>query len=374
MKILLVVKDMEHSNGGVCTHLLMLIKEYKKQGHFVLLAYDGSDYEDEIKQLGIETVTNIPLKKTGTSLLAFIKTYKRLVKVCKDMQIDIIHLHTQSCIPIAHAIQKRLGTPFVWTNHVDDIPQVKVLKLFHRLFKFPIISVSEELKRDLEKRLAIEEKYVTVIPNGINLELYTPLNDFEKNNAKEKYKIVDTEYNVGILSRVVYNKGQDILVRAIDKFQQNNPNISVHLLIAGSIQNEQWYKSEVLEYAIQNNIKLSYLGFQNPRDIFGVIDVFVLPSRKEGFGIVCIEAMAMKCPVIRSKSPGWSEMQEFANVIEIEDVIGLSKALECAYNHEDIETNKQKAYEEVLKRYTSEAMSNSTLYYYNEIIRNKTME
>lgn len=370
MNILILVKNMEYENGGVCTQILTLSKEYKKLGHRVLMVADGNDFQNETEKIGIEFFNNIKMKKIRLNPFSFISAYISIKKIVEREKIDIVHCHTQSALPIAYLIKKRIKIPYVWTNHIDDIPQAKVLREFHKIMKFPIISVSDELKKDLMERFSINERYITVIYNGIDLEKYHPLPESEKAEKQKNMGILPNEYNICLLSRVAYNKGQDLLVRAIKKVRNRLPEIQIHLILAGSIEQPEWYEKEVFRYCNDNNLKVSYVGFKEPRDVFGVCDLFVLPSRKEGFGIVCIESLAMKCPVIRSNSPGWNVMKDYCNIININDVDGLADAIECAYkDKENLHSKTIKGYHAVINKFSSRIMAEKTLKLYQDIIQ-----
>lgn len=360
---------MEYSNGGVCTQILTLAKEYILNGHKVVLVAEGTDFLDRINEIGIIYIDDVKMKSIRFNPLSFYSAYREIKSVIMDYKIDFIHVHTQSALPIVHFLKKKTEVPFVWTNHIDAIPNPQILKWFHRLMKFPIISVSESCKQDLIRRFDIKNKYIRVIPNGIDLNDFRPLSDEEKEQLIQNLGINKENYNICLLSRVAYNKGHDILVKAIKRINENGKINNIHLIIAGSMQEKEWYESEVKGYSQKNNVNIQYVGFQKPRDIFGIADLFVLPSRKEGFGMVCIEALAMHCPVVRSNSPGWNEMVEYTRVVDINDINGLADAIEKAYIEED-QTRKltYAGYQAVLDVFNSKAMANRTMEVYQDII------
>lgn len=372
MNILMIVKNMEYENGGVCTQILTLSKEFISRGHKVVLVADGNDFMDETCAIGIQHYDNVKMKKVRLNPCSLIKAYKQIKKIVKKEKINIIHCHSQSALPIACAIKAVLHTPYVWTNHIDDIPQPQVLKLFHHIMKFPIISVSDELKQDMKERFSVDKKYITVIYNGIDLEKYQPLTEDEKAEMRKELSINPKEYNICVLARIAYNKGQDIMVRALRKLENEHKDIKVHLILAGSIEQPDWYEKNVQGYIKKEGIKVSYVGFRSPRDMFGVSDLFVLPSRKEGFPMACVEALAMKCPVVRTSTPGWRAMREYCRVTKIDDVDGLAQAIWKAYHLGDQTRDMtQKGYETVQTRLNSIAMSEETLKVYDRILTAK---
>lgn len=372
MNILMIVKNMEYENGGVCTQILTLSKEFISRGHNVVLVAEGNDFMDETSIIGINYYDNVEMKKVRLNPKSLIKAYKQIKDIVKKEKIDIIHCHSQSALPIAYVIKIVLNIPYVWTSHINDIPQPQMLKLFHHFMKFPIISVSDELKQDMINRFSVDKKYITVIYNGIDLRKYTPLTEKEKIEVRKNLNLSPDEYNICVLARIAYNKGQDILVRALSKLEKEHKGIKVHLILAGSIEQPDWYEKNVQRYIKKEGLKVSYVGFRNPRDVFGVSDLFVLPSRKEGFPMACVEALAMKCPVVRTTTPGWRAMREYCRVINIDDVNGLAQAIWKAYYLGDYTREMtQKGYEAVQTRLNSVSMAKQTLRVYDLILGSK---
>lgn len=369
MNILFLVKDMEYANGGVCTQILTLAKEYIQSGNKVLLVAEGTDFEEDIHRIGINYIDDIKMKSVRFNPFSFLLAYKAIRKLVKLNEIDIVHVHTQSALPIVYLLKKSTGIPYIWTNHIDDIPHPRILKQFHRLMKFPIISVSESCREDLIDRFNIDKRYIKVIPNGINLNNFTELSSEERHQLNKEFRIDSNNYNICILSRVAFNKGHDILVRAIKLIQQRGTISNIRLIVAGSMQEKEWYDKEVHSFSEQNNIELNYIGFRSPRDIFGIADLFVLPSRKEGFGMVCIEALAMHCPVVRSNSPGWNEMVDYARVVKIGDIPALADAIEDAYKNKEKTLKMTEAgFQAVKSVFNSSAMAESTMNIYKTVI------
>jgi len=100
-------------------------------------------------------------------------------------------------------------------------------------------------------------------------------------------------------------KGYDQVIKAVSIIKKTNPLI--RYIIAGKYDDDEYKRIQTLiqQHNVENEVKLT--GFINDDDIstyFGIADVFVLPSKKEGFGIVFIEAMACGLPVIGGNQDG----------------------------------------------------------------------
>lgn len=367
MNILIAASNLKHANGGVCTHILDLCRGLIQRGHKVTLLFDGTDYEKEIANIvGIEC-SNLPFMQADSSISCFFNCYRKMAKICREKKIDIIHLHGQRLIPFAWLIRMFQHIPFVWTNHIDCIPQAKLLSFMHKIMRFPIISVSSDLKKQLNDDLGIPSNYIRVINNGIRVKNYTPLSEEERAKLMAQYDLSPRDYVIVELARITYVKGQDALVRAVKVVQDAHPELCIKVLLAGS-GDVAWLNERVLNYAKQNGVRCKYIGFQNPRDVFGVSNLVVLPSLFEGFPLSCCEALAMSCSLIRTNTPGWSDLKDYCLTCQKGDLQDLIGKLEYAVSHQEELKGKallgRKACEEI---FNVDHMVELTYDYYVEI-------
>ncbi|MFT4560711.1 MAG: glycosyltransferase involved in cell wall biosynthesis [Gammaproteobacteria bacterium] len=128
------------------------------------------------------------------------------------------------------------------------------------------------------------------------------------------------------LGRLVHKKGFDVLLRAVAAAVQSGADI--RLEIAGDGPELTVLKNQVAELDLVS--KVTFLGWQaSPESVLARADVFVLPSRDEPFGIVCLEAMALGVSIIATRTDGPAEILDgdTALLVDIEDVSGLAQAL-----------------------------------------------
>uniref|UniRef100_A0A7C3YMN8 Glycosyltransferase family 1 protein n=1 Tax=Geoglobus ahangari TaxID=113653 RepID=A0A7C3YMN8_9EURY len=148
------------------------------------------------------------------------------------------------------------------------------------------IAVSEKTKKELE-RMGV--KNVRVIPNGI---------DFKKIDS---IKPSEEESDIIFVGRLIKDKNVDILIKAISIVKTEMPD--VRCLIVGDGPEREKLTMLVKKLELEKNIK--FTGFlENYENVIGLMKsskVFVLPSTREGFGIVALEANACGLPVITIK-------------------------------------------------------------------------
>ena len=267
-------------------------------------------------------------------------------------------------------IKLRTGTPYIWTNYIYAIANPKVFSKILRILHFPIISVSTDLKAMLIKDYCVKEARISVVNNGIDIEKFPPMSDKERIDLRKKYEC-DDKYVIGLLARISVSKGHMYLLKAVKQLQDNEKIKDIKVLIAGKVHStDKGYFAEIMKYAKTHNIDVNFLGFQNPRDIFGLCDISVLPSIFEGFGLTVLESLSMNCPVIRSNTPGWMDTKAISLIFKKTDVNGLSEQLLYAYNNR----NEMKAMGEtgrscVMEKFTIKEQVDNTLKVYEKYIK-----
>ena len=176
-------------------------------------------------------------------------------------------------------------------------------------FATDIVAVSRGVKK-LLKEEGITDKQVSVIWNGsIN---GVDINYFSNNNndilnLKKNYKIDKDNFVFGFIGRMVGDKGLNELIKAFVKVNSKNP--ATKLVLVGDFENlldpvKRSTKNEIL-----SNKHIIFAGFQSDvRPFLKMMDVFVFPSYREGFGVALMEAAAMGVLSISSNIIGCNEI------------------------------------------------------------------
>jgi len=155
-----------------------------------------------------------------------------------------------------------------------------------------ILVNSNATKNLLEKKFGISEDKIKVIYNGINTSI--------RSSKLLKNKVNDRAFIVGFIGRLDTPKGAHVLIDAMHYLESE----SFKLVIAGNgpLENELMKKADGL-------MNIEFIGrIDNPYSFLDSIDLLVVPSIREPFGNVCIEAGLCKTPVLASYIDGIPEI------------------------------------------------------------------
>ncbi|VVB88534.1 Trehalose synthase [uncultured archaeon] len=152
------------------------------------------------------------------------------------------------------------------------------------------IAVSAATKFNLES-IGVESKKIHIIPNGIDIERIeriTPSSD---------------GCDILFAGRLIKEKNVDMLLEAVNRLRQTVPDIKCHII--GDGPEKERLIGLACEHGLLDNVK--FFGFMEYDEIIACMKsskVLVLPSSREGFGMVVIEAFACGVPVITVKNQG----------------------------------------------------------------------
>lgn len=227
-----------------------------------------------------------------------------------------------------------------------------------------IFCVSESLKEVLE---ANKIKNLAVIHNGINVEDYAAsqetINEFEEEHQLTVGKII---FFAGKFSKA---KGGEVILEMLGKVKNNVPGVI--LVIAGKQdKNSEKLLTQSVGFSVEKNIKnLGWLGKESLKFAYGAADLVIMPSICfETFGMVCLEAMASKKPVITSCLGGAREVVEDERtgyVINPYDTDNFSrKVIELLNNREKAKRFGEEGYRRVKEKFPLQEQANKTMKYY----------
>jgi len=277
-------------------------------------------YTNDEVSYGRASNSYIKKPKFSIALLILSAIYK-LTTVIKKYNIDIIHAHWAVPMGFVGSICKHLtGCPLVITTHGRDVyinpeagdivPTLWYVRPFlTRALRSAdkVIAVSKETMTHTIQAGANPDN-VTVINNGVDIDRFTPL-DNNISPISQRLGISTANKVILTIGTLHPRKGIDVLYRAMPEIQKCIPGIK--LVVIGDGPQKEELNLLAGELQIEENVfMLGSIPNTEVPNFIHACDVFVIPSRREPFGIVAIEAMACGKPVIGSRVGGLHEIIE----------------------------------------------------------------
>jgi len=266
------------------------------------------------KEKNIELIRKLPFIIDFPRLLARIHKHRR--------NISEISAHFATTFGfIAYFAKKLYGISYTVTGHGSDI-MLNLDKFPHKILTRKalenadeIIVVSEALKKKI-KQAGIKNPAITVIKSKIRKE-------FKPVKIRKKKQIIT-------VGAVYERKGQDILIKAFGELAKEFPNYN--LVIVGRIASKSFKKKldKLIDY-YHIKKKVKFLGERE--DVYNLLnesELFVLPSRSEGYGLALAEALACGLPCIASNIGGIPEVpdkKQNCALVNVEDIDSLVSAM-----------------------------------------------
>ena len=193
-----------------------------------------------------------------------------------------------------------------------------------------IWAVSHYTKKKIMEAHKVPGRKCHVLNNC--LDPFLPLPSITKKNPKllAKYGFKESDFVLMTLTRLSSKeryKGYDVVIQALAQIMNEFPEL--RYLIAGTFDDaEKVYVEQLIQkYHLQQRVVIpGYIPDEELQDHFGMSDLYVMPSRKEGFGIVFIEAMYYGLPVIAGNEDGSCDalldgkLGQLVNPLSVEDI------------------------------------------------------
>ncbi len=251
-----------------------------------------------------------------------------LHRALRRAKIDLVHTNSLKAHFIGGLAARLARCPLVW--HVRDLlgeeEGLGLLRRVTRMLTPQVIAISEAVAGQFAGLPA----KLTVIPNGIPLDKFTP--GPASPELRAELGLAKADKVVVVVGRLTPWKGHLILLEALSILTNSWPTLK--LVVVGEVafwkpEYEQQLKRRGVELALGDRVV--WAGFRSDvADILRLCDVFVLPSVNEPFGRAIVEAMAVGRPVVATASGGVPEIVvdgETGLLVPAEDPHALAQAM-----------------------------------------------
>lgn len=224
-----------------------------------------------------------------------------LRRFLRDQQVDIVHAHDGRAQTISYRASLGLPVVRVATRQVAFTPRHPLVHRWkYSLTSNGVIANSQAVRRVLLDA-GVPDAHIEVIEPGIELPPARP-SAATRAEARARWNLSPDHFVLGHIGAFTREKGQDIAVQAAALLAPKLPH--ARILLAGDGP-----EKAALERAAPDNVQ--FPGFlDDPDSIYSALDLFIMPSRSESWGLTALRAMSFGIPVIASAVGGLAELVE----------------------------------------------------------------
>lgn len=295
----------------------------------------------------------------------------KLRRLLAARRYDVVHFHTSRAHSLAPYARGLAGARVV-TRRMDYRPnRLFAPWLYHRSVE-GVAAISEGVA-DALAEAGVERSRITIIPSGIDPARFRPPTETERIAARTQWGLAAGDFAIGTVGVLEPRKGHRVLLAALAAMLNDptaRPARPLRCLIAGDGTLRETLCGEASRLGLGEQVRI--VGqLEDPRQLLWALDLFVLPSLKEGLGVALLEAMASGLAVIASAVAGAGTAVDGGCGIAVEpgNVAALGGALARLAESDELRRSLALAARaRVLERYTIAASAEATLkFYFNSL-------
>jgi len=327
------------------------VRALEQSGYRVTAICAPGPWAEQARQKGIHVET-VDFRRE-LSPASDLRAFWQLHSLFRRRRFQIVHTHTPKAGLLGPLAAQLAGVPTVLhTVHGflfhDRMPLWKrslfwASEKFTATFADQLLSQSEEDVDVARTTHLCSASRVHYLGNGIDVDFFRPSRAKEvRASARAELGVSDSEIVVGSVGRFVYEKGFAELFCAANQIITKHAHI--HFLMIGGRDHDQsdCVEAETFE-RLRPTKRFHILDWQNDMlKWYSAMDLFVLPSHREGVPRACMEASAMELPVVATDIRGCREViidRESGILVPVRDAQRLAGAIESLVAESDVRHN-----------------------------------
>ncbi len=374
------------SVGGLAQHVYDLTNAMAEQHHQVHIITVGETGVPEYELVhGVHVYRVTPYQVSSRDFVTWamqlnVAMLEKSLEIVRNLEepFDILHAHDWLVAYAARALKHALHLPLIATVHATEYGRNNGLHndlqrhisdiewwLCYEAWK--VIVCSSYMQHELQHVFQVPADKLKIIPNGVDLANFKVKN---QNVRRSDFAAAD-EKIVFYVGRIVREKGVQVLLDAVPKIIHYHPKTK--FIIAGKGPYLTSLKRQARRLGIEQRVYfVGYVNDQTRNSLYQFADAAVFPSLYEPFGIVALEAMAARTPVVVSDTGGLAEIINHGinglkaysgNANSLADNI-----LHILLNPRSADKLKERAYQEVIDKYSWSKIARQTVEQYRSVL------
>jgi len=292
--------------GGVCIHISCLEQQFTRLGHDVKVIAPASKaisgFGDRFIPIG--RPRPVPTSGSIARLTLSLRLSSRIKEVLERERFDIIHLHEPLMPMLCTSVLRLSKTATVGTFHATNgRPSYNLGRPFSKLFL-------KRWFRKLDGKIAVSKPamefahghfpgYYNIIPNGVDLEHFSP-------DVAPIKEFRDGKLNILFVGRMEKRKGLNYLLDAFGRVKQELPNSRL-IAVGPGTRLRRKYEKKVTKSGLKDVVFVGFASYEDLPRYYKNADIFCAPATgSESFGIILLEAMALGKPIVASNTEGYA--------------------------------------------------------------------
>ena len=316
--------------GGLARHVRKLAEELVRQRvvvHVLARGRQGDPREEVRAGVRVHRVRETRTPRDLDEFVTWIEGMNQHMltagrELLERFDVDLVHGHDWLVAPAAATLAEEAGRPYLTTIHATEYgrhqgwvgkhPQSYIHRVETWMARRAerVIVCSHYMRGHVADVFGVDERAVTVIPNGIDPRDLVAVDDLAALRARFA---APGEKLVLLVGRLVYEKGFQVALEALPRVIRRVGG--VRFLVAGSGTHEAELKRQADALGLtEHGTFMGWIGDDVLHSLYRIADLCVVPSIYEPFGLVALEAMASGCPCIVADTGGLREVVPTSDV------------------------------------------------------------
>jgi glycosyltransferase involved in cell wall biosynthesis len=333
------------ATSSISVRLLLLdqIKALEADGHDVVAVCAPGPWVESVRRAGV-TVHTVPMERE-IAPLRDLRSTAALARCFRQHKFDVVHTHTPKAGLIDPIAARLARVPRVVHTIHGLLFHDRMTRLRQTIFWVPekitatfcdrLLSQSrEDVERAVRSRLCSRKK-IAYLGNGIDVVRFAPQVISERTEKLREVGLQASDFVVGSVGRLVKDKGFMELFAAAEGLTARYPQLKFVVIGPRETDQNDALNNDYMDDLQRRGVVRFVNWCEDLRSWYAAMDIFVLPSHREGVPRACMEAAAMMRPVVASDIRGCREVVldgDTGLLVPPRDVPRLVEAIEMLHN------------------------------------------